>query len=334
MDPPPDAPNPFRGARGESHTSGLSQINDADVVGVCDLVPELLENFKSNWKQRWPNANTYSNYREMIDKENIDILTVATPDDKHADIAVYAAMNGVKGIFCEKPIATSIEDADKILEACEQNGVVISVDYSRRWQPIYHTIRESIRGGEIGIVKTIITIMGGERAMLFRNGSHLIDLMCFYAESDPVQVSARLEEGFEDWDRYKGDGGTLPENDPSGNGLVIFNNGIRGIYQSDKCSFLRHKLLIIGSGGEINVDLAGPTAEVVTRAKSSNQVSRTEVQTNQYHSQGFQACYEELINLVENGGAGVSSGREARKTVQIMTGFLQSNQDESRLVNL
>ena len=334
MDPPLDAPNPFRGARGESHAAGLSQINNAHVVGVCDLVPELLENFKVNWGQRWPNANTYTNYREMIDKENLDILTIATPDDKHTDIAVYAAMHEVKGIFCEKPIATSIEDADKILEACEQNGVVISVDYSRRWQPIYHTVRELIQGGGIGIVKTIITIMGGQRAMLFRNGSHLIDLMCFYAESEPSQVSAHLEEGFEDWDRYKGDGGRLPENDPSGNGLVIFNNGIRGIYQSDKCSFLRHQLLIIGSDGEINVDLAGPTAEVVTKAKSSDQVSRTQVRTNQYHSQGFQACYEELIDLVENGGTGVSSGKEARKTVQIMTGFLESNQYDSRLLNL
>ena len=66
-----------------------------------------------------------------------------------------------------------------------------------------------------GPLHNIITVLGGQRAMLFRNGTHSIDggsptfsgPICFFAESDPVQVFARLEEGFEDWDEYKGDGG-------------------------------------------------------------------------------------------------------------------------------
>ena len=61
-------------------------------------------------------------------------------------------------------------------------------------------VREEIRRGAIGNLTTMVGTLGGQRAMLFRNGTHIIDAICMYAESEPTQVWARLEEGFEDWD--------------------------------------------------------------------------------------------------------------------------------------
>ena len=116
----------------------------------------------------------------MLARERLDILTVATSDHRHADITVDGANAGVKGIFCEKPLATTLEDADRIIQACEAEGVVVSVDHTRRWSPILHTVRDAVRSGAIGRLSTVIVTRGGHRAMLFRNGTYLIDAVCFF----------------------------------------------------------------------------------------------------------------------------------------------------------
>ena len=145
----------------------------------------------------------------MLAAENLDVVTVATSDHRHADLVVDAANAGVKGIFCEKPMATSVADADRMMEATERNGTILSIDHTRRWQPLWrHTHDVVVGGGSIGDVQYVIGTLSGGRAMLFRNGTHLVDAICYFADSEPEWVSAELEDGYEDYNEYKGDGGT------------------------------------------------------------------------------------------------------------------------------
>jgi predicted dehydrogenase len=72
----------------------------------------------------------------MLEKENLDIVTVATSDHARAALVVDAAEAGVKRIFCEKPLARTVEDADPIVSACERHNVILSIDHTRRWTPI------------------------------------------------------------------------------------------------------------------------------------------------------------------------------------------------------
>ena len=130
-----------------AHVGSLSTMPDVELAGICDINPEALERFRSAWSGRWPETRLYADYREMLDKESLDILTVATSDHLHAKIVIDGAESGVKGIFCEKPIATTLEDADAMIAACERNGVKMSVNHSRRWIPLYHKVRQVIRSG-------------------------------------------------------------------------------------------------------------------------------------------------------------------------------------------
>lgn len=102
-------PPPFRKDIGNSislsHASTLAALPDLELVAVCDLVPELLDDFKTTWADDLPDANTYTDYREMLANENLDILVVATSDNRHTDIVVDGTEAGVKGILCEKPLA-------------------------------------------------------------------------------------------------------------------------------------------------------------------------------------------------------------------------------------
>ena len=146
------------------------------------MADDRIDNFKNTWGSVWPSAKPFYDYKEMLNSENIDILTVATGDDKHSQIVIDGANSGVKGIFCEKPLATKVEDCNEMLKACEDNGVYISVGHTRRWLPLYNKVREVIRSGSIGKLRTIEAFHGGARAMMFRNGTHIIDGICFFAE--------------------------------------------------------------------------------------------------------------------------------------------------------
>ena len=319
-----------------SHTEALTMVPRVQLVGVCDLVPEVLDRFERTWGNRWPDARRYTDYHEMLSKESLDILTVATPDHLHASITVDGATAGVKAIFCEKPLATSLDDADRMMQACEKSGAVLMVDHIRRWMPLYQKIRDTIRSGLVGPLGTIVAVQGGPRAMLFRNGTHLIDIICYLAESEPAQVSARLEEGFEHWDRYKGDGGKLPENDPGVSGLIIFRNGVRALYCGTKNTFPIWSLQLSGPRGQVYTD--DRTAQLLTRdpATGDNPLQqdmlRRTLLPDQYRVHGLAAAYEELVRIIEEGGTSTSPASEARKTVRVMEGILNSQQEGSRLV--
>ncbi len=327
---------PFREEIVHSHAAGLSVSSQFDIVGVCDLVPELLESFGETWDHRFPNATKYSDFEQMLRESDIDILGIATGDHTHATLGTLAVAAGVKGIFCEKPLATTIEDADRLIEACESNNVVIAVDHTRRYQPGWLEVREEIRGGAIGNLTTIVGTLGGPRAMMFRNGTHMIDTICMYAESKPVQVWAKLQDGFDDWDRYKGDGGKLPENDPGAMGFIQFENGTQALYCGMKNTHGMFSLQLSGPDGQIYVTADNATVTTSSTLEQSREVngSRRRISAGTYKAEGIAAAYEEIVDLIENGGEGVSMAREARKTVQILMGFLASNQANSKLIDL
>ena len=328
----------IRATRSRSPTLRLwpYRMPNVELVAVCDLVPELLDDFKTAWADDLPNANTYTDYREMLAKEDLDILTVATSDNRHTDIVVDGANAGVKGILCEKPLATSLDDADRMIQACAERGIPLHVNHNRRWNPLIHRVRDEVRSGIIGTLGSIIVSHGGPRAMLFRSGTHMIDAICFFAESEPAQVFGILEDGFEDWDRYMGDGGRLPENDPSASGMIVFRNGIRALYDGSKKTILASdSIQLRGSSGEIRFNLDVRSPAVVTKYDDDLRTPVSHVlHPVQYQVQGLPATYDELIDVIENGGSGISTAVEARKTLQIMLGFLKSQQEGSRLVDV
>ena len=137
---------------GTQHASSLVGLTDAELVAGCDLSSSVLKQFQEHWAEEWPDVATYTDHRQMLAEARLDIVTVATSDHKHADLVVDAAQAGIKGIFCEKPIATSIADADRMLSATDANGTILSIDHTRRWQPLWVETKQQVEDGVIGKV--------------------------------------------------------------------------------------------------------------------------------------------------------------------------------------
>jgi predicted dehydrogenase len=306
-----------------SHMSAYAADPRTSVVAVCDLVPALLERIREDWRPTLPELRTYTDYREMLSHERVDLLSVVTSDHRHAQIVVDAAEAGVKGILCEKPIATTLADADRMLAACRRRGVPLLIDHTRRWYPDFLHARQLVRSGAIGALRRIVATLGGPRAMLFRNGTHLVDTVCFFADAEPLWLTGELDDEQRDYGpRYAGDGGRDPATDPGGSAYVHFANGVRAFVNASKGMMGNFEIELFGETGRLRI---GADIGELWRTLEGGETAVTRLQPAQTTRGSQFAAIDELIGLIEHGGQGTSTGEDARRTLSILLGILQSS---------
>lgn len=322
---------PLYGNMPRSHAAAYHRHPATEVVAVCDIRPEALEVFRATWGDVWPDVRLYTDYCEMLRQEQPDLVSVVTPDHLHADITVAAAEGGAKAILCEKPIATTLADAYRMIAACEANRVPLSIEHTRRWSPIFQKARAIARSGELGPLRSVVCSLYSPRSMLFRNGTHMVDMILFFADSDPVWVFAELEEGFDTYDEYQSDGGHDPATDPAASAYIRFANGVRGYYNSVKVAMPGSQFELTFDQGRLEVSDRGLT---LVRGHSHDTWSRTNVPVGDYMQSYQLASVAELIDSLETGKSLVSPARAAAKTLEIMLAMLKSHCGGNVRVNL
>jgi len=313
---------PLYGNMPRSHAAAYHRHPATDVVAVCDIRRETLDKFRDTWGDVWPDLRLYTDYREMLAQEQPDLVSVVTPDHLHADITVDAANGGARAILCEKPIATTLADADRMIAACAARGVLLSIEHTRRWSPTFQKALEIIRSGELGRVRTVIANLLSPRSMLFRNGTHMVDMILFFAEADPTWVFAELEEGFDDYDEYKSDGGHDPATDPGASAYIHFANGVRGFYNGVKVQMPGSQFELTLDNGRLEVSDRGLT---VVRGLAHYDWAYSTIPVGDYTMSYQAAAVAELIDGLETGKPLVSTARDARKTLEVMLAILKSH---------
>jgi len=335
-DPPPPASDPVLGTSiPYSHAAALAPIANVDVVAGCDIVPGLRDQFLERWRGRWPGARTYHDYAEMLAIEKPDLVTIATPDFLHADPFIRAVEAGAKGIFVEKPLATSVADATRMVEAARARNVVVNVDFTRRWMPQYVAARAQLTQGRLGRLSQIIVEMGGERAMLWRNHPHAIDMMVYYADSDPVWVIGELEPGYEHYGtEYKGDGGKTTESEPAANYYVAFKNGVRGYLTGMKDSMPGLVITLRGKDGRLTVDEQGAQMTVIEQIGHGTQAAQTPPRTQrivpEWTVAGMEAGIRDVITGMETGRPTAGPAEHGWRSAAILDAVLHSQVDGNR----
>jgi UDP-N-acetyl-2-amino-2-deoxyglucuronate dehydrogenase len=312
---------------GIRHGNGVQGIENAELVGACDIVDEQLRDFDERFGATNPNLVLYKDFEEMLEKGNLDILTVATGDNRHTEPVVAAAEAGVKGIFCEKPMAVSVEAADRMRDACEKHDVLLSVDHTRRWFPLWHRCHELVTEGAIGEVGTVIVMHTGPRSILFRNGTHSLDAIYWFAGAQPEWIVGEVEKGYEDYSEYRGDGGHDPDTEPSANAYIHFANGVRGNYIGEKKTYSTVRLQVMGSEGRLHIDEMGG-AQIVKEGKVS------EVEVPVWEVEGIEAGVHELVNVMEGKGVLSCDVHDGHTVVKMMLGILESHQKGNAKVAL
>lgn len=133
------------GQIGPVHLDALKQMDDVEVAVVCDLD----EKKAIAAKERCGAAKHVTNYDDMIAMDDLDIIDVCIPTYLHADATIKAAKVG-KHVFCEKPMAMSLEDAEKMIEACDKAGVKLGLGFCRRFDNEWLKFAEIVHSGVLG----------------------------------------------------------------------------------------------------------------------------------------------------------------------------------------
>jgi predicted dehydrogenase len=123
----------------------LRDIAECELVAVNRARAELARQFAEEFgAKRW-----YGDWRELIADDEVDAVYIATPVYLHAEQTIAAAEAG-KHVLCEKPMAMNVAECDRMIAACEANGVKLCVAYYRHFYPVIQRAKEIIASGEIG----------------------------------------------------------------------------------------------------------------------------------------------------------------------------------------
>ncbi len=178
----------------------------ARVVAGADRYPEQRQMFLDRYREKYrTEPAVYTDYREMIDKEQLDGVVIASPDFLHEEHAVYALEHKVP-VYLEKPIAIAIDSADRILEAAYASRTKLVIGHNMRYMAFVRKMKEIIDAGTIGEVKAVwcrhFVSYGGDayfrdwharkaysNSLLLQKGAHDIDVIHFLAGSRTVRVN-------------------------------------------------------------------------------------------------------------------------------------------------
>ncbi len=202
-----------------SHAAGYAACEQTELVAVCDVDQTKAESIR----ERYGAERAYTDYREMIREMEPDIVSIATRPDAHADATVFAAENGVRGIYCEKALCMSMAEADRMQAACNASGVAFNYGAQRRYMPLYRTMRELAMSGQLGDLEVTTGCHGGASAAQWGH-THTVDVLMFLAgdpEVDFVQGTANFDSEDVKDGRIQGDPG-IPA------AMVRFSNGVWG----------------------------------------------------------------------------------------------------------
>lgn len=190
---------------GTAHAEACATSEHADLLAVSDL----LEYRRNGVKRRFPNIDCYEDYKELLERNDINLVCVVTPNFTHKDIALDAIEAG-KHVFLEKPMALTLEDCDTLIEAAEKREVKLTIDFELRFTPPFSYIKNYLGEGRMGAFATAFIniwrmpfhvkpgwwsqqekFCGGN---LLESAVHCFDLLRWYG-GDICQVHALENEG-------------------------------------------------------------------------------------------------------------------------------------------
>jgi predicted dehydrogenase len=288
-----------------SHAGAYSAIPETTIVAAADTNAERLAEFAN----RWDVANTYSDYREMLQAEALDIVSICTPTPSHAEIAEAVGASGVKGVFMEKPVAQSLGQVDRVIAAFEANGIKTVINHTRTFDPYYRRIKEVIASGAIGDLHAFM--IHWHEGFLF-GSTHLFDLLRYLTDSDADWVFGDIVEGESLFD-------------PGGIGTIRFKNGVDALVNVRP-----------GHAAPLEVDIVGTTGRIRIGGSLFPELYNKDATTGELVKRGFPGAVWgvsamttavlELIASIESGVKPASDVHDGRAAVELSVAFHLSSQ--------
>jgi UDP-N-acetyl-2-amino-2-deoxyglucuronate dehydrogenase len=325
---------------GQSHAGAFFVQPDCELVAGANRRRDRLEEFGRRFGVR----GLYQDYDEMLRAERPEIVCVATHPGSHAAIVESAVRNGARAIFCEKPMALDLADCDRIIDACASNQVLLSVNHSRRWYPIFRHARDLIRQEALGeLVSLTGYCQGGKpspawqsehEGPLLHDATHLFDLMRFFA-GDVAWVAATA---------LRRKHTAYPVEDDS-TALLHFQSGITGAaLVNELTDYVRFEIDLQCTRGTLRLGMdqfeiarARPVSFEAARAETPDfewQVLESEPLPEIPSQQPFAIAARELVDALEGRATLSSTGADGRASMEMIMAIYESQRHGNAPVHL
>ncbi len=307
-----------------------------DFKAVCDIDKERADHWgKEN------GVNAYYSLTDMLANEELDIVSICAPNGLHAKLGIQAAEAGLH-VIVEKPLAMTLDDADEIIDVCEDQGVKLFVVKQNRYNETNKILKACVDKGRFGRITSCNVVLSWHRELpyyiedhkwrsrrdlaggVFTNQAvHYIDMLQWIVGAPPETVYAKMGTIFPvDVEDY-------------GAGIIKFKNGVIGSLVLTNHAFptdAEGSITVIGEKGMVKI--GGKSMNKVEiwnfadKAEEDELIKKAESNPPTVYGFGHVELYERIAKflLLGEGEQDIIDGREGRKSVAIMEALYLSDQ--------
>jgi predicted dehydrogenase len=305
-----------------SHARAYLRTAGAKLAALCDTDEEKLARYGAKFGVR----GRYINYEEMLEKENLDIVSICTLSASHLEIVRAAVAAGVHGIFCEKPIAESLSAADEMIRLCAERGVALMIGHQRRFDPMHQRLARFVRDGGLGRVQQGTCYY---TAGVANTGTHLFDLLRFYL-GDVAWVQGHMSASV-----------SPNAADPNIDGWLGFVNGaVVALQALDVAAYTVFEIVLLGTKWRLRLGAHGSRAEFEEARPSERFSGYRELFSaappveSKFTRELLMCGIAHLIDCLERGTRPVSSGEDGRAALEIICALSQSAVECGKRIDL
>ncbi len=319
-------------AKRHSELLGLGQIKGAKLVSVCDLEKERARAIGEKY-----DVNYYTDMDEMMQREEIDIVSVTTPSGMHAEHVIRLAKYQ-KHIIVEKPMALTLDDADAMIRACDANGCRLFVVKQNRFNVPVVKLRKELEKGRFGkLVLGTVRVRwcrtqeyydqdawrgtwAYDGGVLTNQASHHVDLL-EWMMGDVESVFAKSSNALADI-----------EVEDTAVAVLKFSSGALGVVEATTAARpkdLEGSLSILGEHG--TVEIGGFAVNKIKvwnfsdkRSYDSRVLEKYSVNPPNVYGYGHQAYYEHVIDCIARNKQHLVDGIEGRKSIELIAAMYES----------
>lgn len=315
----------------KKHAAAIENINDARLVAVCDRYEPAMKPYIEQY-----GATSYAELDKMLKDEAIDVVCICTPSGLHAPIAEQVAA-AKKHIVLEKPIAMTIEETDRIIEAAKSHDVKLSVVHPNRFRPVVQELRTIIDSGALGKISHANCIVNWNRnqeyydqapwrgtkeydgGVLMNQAIHNLDLLLWFM-GKPEEVysmeATRLRN--------------IEAEDVS-TGVIRFESGALATVQAATTVYPRNfeeSITIFGENGTVKI--GGKNAlffehlEIEGYSEKDVITIKEKISSDPWGTPGHERIIADMIQAVQEDRQTLVTGEDGKKALELVLAFYES----------
>ena len=304
------------GGRGRRHAQGYQASPDVEIPACADVVEDACQSLA----EKFNIPGTYADYRQMLDEQELDLVSICTWTALHKEMVIAAANSGVKGIHCEKPMAPTWGESRALYQACVDNNVVITFCHQRRFGAQFVKAKMLANDGTIGQLYRV----EGATSNLFDWGTHWFDMFFFYNNDEPAEWVIGQIDVAEEHQVYD-----VPV-ETSGVSWIHWENGVEGLLTTGETRMGGPSNRLIGTDGIIEVG-TGDRPPLRVFGRDSQKWETPDLRGVVPEGETTALSVLDLIDCIKTGREPVLSGRKALQATELIFATYESSRRRAKI---